>query len=862
MKIWKRIRQWQSRAEFQAGLEEEMRFHREMSGGAAFGSMAIAMEDSRAVWGFAGIESLLQDVRYAARGFRKSPAFAAMVVATIGAALGLNTAMFTVFNAYVLRPFAVHEPWELYNFSWYGKDNQGHRFSWAQYQDVAGRKSPFSDVIAMEGMQADLEGRSLFGELVSGNYFTMLGAGVSAGRPLVPTDVKAPGSGAVMVVSYDAWKNKFGADPNLVGSTLHLRGHAFEVVGIASPAFAGLESFPCSFWIPLSMEGAVRNDRDLRAVPQPERLKLVGRLQHGLRLEAAKASLAVWTSELGADLPPAKRPVGVVMQSCATTVPLTPDAIATFIPIFVAFGLVLLIACANVSNMMLARALARQREMGIRVSLGAGRSRLVRQLLTESLLLAAPAAVVGFALSQLTVDGSRRVLFATVPAAFGNILALPPMAPDWRVFGFVLLAAVIATLVFGLVPAIQTTRSRLVEANRGDFSSDYRPARLRSLLLATQVAVCSLLLITTAIVLRTQGRVTSIRIGLDLNGVWDIKMPEKYQVRAAERLAAAPGVEAVAAAWHAPLYGSSRQVALVPSGSRVTVTIGYNLVSAGYFPIFRIPILRGRSFTDAESDAAAPVAIVSEAAARRLWPGSDAIGRTVMIPRRELKDSYFDRLPDFAEARVIGVSRDALSGYLANSADRDGAMIYFPTNRRSANNDSILLRVSGPPQAARRRIVAALDEIAPSIYDMVNPMVDVLAVQIYPFQVTFWISASLGGLALLMTVSGIYGVMSYLVGQRTKEIGIRVALGAAAGDVVRMVVMQSARLACLGLAAGIAMALAIAPIFAHQIEAIRPYDVMAYGGAVLLVLAAAVAASFSPSRQAVQIDPMTALRCD
>jgi predicted permease len=588
------------------------------------------------------------------------------------------------------------------------------------------------------------------------------------------------------------------------------------------------------------MEGAVRNERDLRALPQAERLNLVGRLPIGVRPEAAKAELAVWTSTFGADIPKERRPAGVVLQSNATTVPLIHDVIVTFMPIFVAFGLVLLIACANVSNMMLARALSRQREIGIRVSLGAGRARLVRQLLTESLLLAGPAALLGF----------------------GNILSLPELHPDWRVFGFILLASVIATLVFGLAPAIQTTRSRLVEANRGDFSSDYRPARLRSMLLATQVAVCSLLLIVTAIVLRSQGRVTAREIGMDVHGAWDIKMAEKYQAAAAERLAATPGVEAVAAAWHAPLYGISRGAMFLASGRRETVAMGYNLVSPGYFPIFRIPILRGRSFTEAESDSASPLAVVSETAARTLWPGVDAIGQTIAIPPAAHRDPYYDRVPDFTEARVVGVVRDSLSGFLANATERDTAMIYFPNNARAAHNDSILVRVSGTREAARRHIVAALHSIAPSIYDMVNPMDDVLALQIYPFQVTFWIAGFLGGLALLMTVSGIYGVMSYLVNQRTKEIGIRVALGAAAGDVVRMVVKQSARTALIGVAAGVAMALAIAPIFAHQIEAIRPYDAMAYGAAVLIVMAAAVGASFSPSRQAVRVDPVIALRCD
>ncbi len=862
MKIWKRIRHWRRRAEFEACLEEELRFHREMAGGAAFGSMAMALEDSRAVWGFGWLGSVMQDVRYALRGVRKSPGFALAVVGTIGAALGLNTTVFTVVNAYALRPFAVHDPWALYEFAWYEKNSNRHRFTWGQYEDLAARKSPFSAVIAGENLVADVEGRTLFGQLVSGNYFTMLGAGVVEGRPLLPRDANTPGSGAVMVVSYDVWKNKFGGDPTLVGKTLHLRGHAFEVVGIASPAFAGLESFPCGFWIPLTMDGAVQDGRDLLALRQPEKLQLIGRLAEGMRPETAKAAIMAWASGFGAELPAEQRPVGVAMQSSATTVPLTRDAIVTFIPILTVFGLVLLMACANVSNMMLARALARQREIGIRVSLGAGRARLVRQLLTESVLLAAPAAMLGFAVSQVTIEGARRVLFATVPPAFSAMLMMPALTPDWRVFGFILLASVAATLMFGMVPAIQTTRSRLVEANRGDFSSDYRPARLRSVLLATQVAVCSLLLIVTAIVLRSQQRVTARTIGLDLNGVWDVRMAGKHQARAAERLATTPGVEAIAEAWHAPLYGRDRGVAVTPSGSRGAVRTGYNLVSAEYFQVFRIPILRGRGFTDVETEGFVPVAVVSERAARRLWPGGNPLGQTVSIPRADRKDPYFDRVPDFTEARVIGVARDVLSGYLATPEDFQSSMIYFPTNARAANNDSILVRMSGNRRAARQRIVATLDGIAPSIYDMVNPMDDVLEMQIYPFEVVFWVAAFLGGMALVMTVSGIYGVMSYLVNQRTKEIGIRVALGAAAGDVVRMIVKQSARLALVGVASGVALALAIAPVFAHQMDAIRPYDAMAYGGAVLVVMAAAVAASFAPSRQAVRVDPMTALRCD
>ena len=262
------------------------------------------------------------------------------------------------------------------------------------------------------------------------------------------------------------------------------------------------------------------------------------------------------------------------------TIPITTETILVFLPIFVAFFLVLAIACANVSNMMLARGLARQREVAIRMSLGAGRWRLVRQLLTESLILAVPSAAAGFLISEATIEGARRALFATIPPAFGRILAIVDLSPDWRVFGYVLAASVATALLFGLAPALQTTRSRIVEANRGDFSSDYRPARLRSFLVVGQVAVCALLLISCAIVLRTEQRMRGQEIGLDTANVWDIRAMPRFQARAAARLREEPGVAMVATVWRAPLYGSLRRMAVTPSGSAQPAVSGYNFVSA------------------------------------------------------------------------------------------------------------------------------------------------------------------------------------------------------------------------------------------------------------------------------------------
>jgi predicted permease len=519
---------------------------------------------------------------------------------------------------------------------------------------------------------------------------------------------------------------------------------------------------------------------------------------------------------------------------------------------------VLLIACANVSNMMLARALSRQREIAIRVSLGAGRARLVRQLLTESVILALPAAAAGFAVSEAMIQGSRRLLFATVPPAFSRLLAINDLSPDWRVFGHLLAVSAGTALLFGLLPAIQTTRSRLVAANRGDFSSDHRPARLRNLLVVTQVAVCALLLVCTAIVLRSEWRVTASGIGLDTTGLWDIRMIGRYQAAAAALLAEEPGVENVAVAWRAPLYGSWPAMVVMPSGRNEPIRTRHNFVSGSFFAVLRIATMRGRVFSPAESTAEAPVAVVSEATARRLWPDGDAVGQTIAIPPAAAYNPNFQRIPAFASARVIGVVQDLITGY-------DGAgdtCIYFPTSAKSSYNDSVLARMSGPQVDARRRLVAALDRVAPGVADLVNPMDDVKALLVFPFRMTSWIAGFLAAVALLLTVTGIYGVMSYVVSQRTREIGIRVALGAGSPAILWMMLRQSGALALIGAAVGVGLALLAGPVIANQIAAIQPYEAGPYIGTIAVVFTAAMAAAYAPSRRALRIDPAVTLRCD
>ena len=827
---------WGARRRFEADLAEEVRLHRELSGMAAFGSEALILEQSREVWGFVWLDGWRRDIRYAVRNVRLQPGFAMAVIAAIGLGIGLNTTFFTVFNAYVLRPYAVRDPQSLHAFVQFEKHGDGRALTQSEYEQLREQHVVFSDVLAFDSFGADLAGRTVFVNVVSENYFAMLGVGMELGRPLLPGDTGS------MTISYQTWRNKFGADPSILGRRLYMRGQPFEVVGIVDRHFAGLESYPTAVWIPISTAGAMKDGAPT--------FRTVGRLHAGTTAERAKAILLPWARRMWPET------MGVVLWPQSTTVPLTGDAIVTFLPLFVAFSLVLLIACANVSNMMLARALARQREIAIRMSLGAGRWRLVRQLLTESVILAVPSAAAGFLLSEATIAGTRRLLFLTIPPAFGRVLALVDLTPDWRVFGYLLAASVVTALVFGLIPAIQTTRSRMVEPNRADFSADYRPARLRSALVVGQVAVCALLLISSAIVLRSAQRMSRQESGLDTAGVWDIRAMARYRAAVASRLRETPGVATVATCWRVPLYGFPRRLSVTPSGSAQPATSGYNYVSREFFDVFRIPLLRGRTFSASEADGEAPLAVISESAAKRFWPGGDAVGQTITIPPEPQPGSEYHRSPGYASARVIGVVKDVAAG------GADNAGIYFPTGFRSSGNDSVLVRFRGAPADGRRRIDAALEQIGPSLPDFINPMVDVQALNLYPFRAVSCIAGFLGVVALLLTVSGIYGVMSYLVSQRTKEIGIRVALGAGSPAILWMVVRQAAKLAAIGAAIGVGLAIAVAPIFANQIGAIKPYEGLPYLAAVAVVFTAALAATLAPSRRAMRINPVETLRCE
>lgn len=700
-----RLRAILFRQRVEQDLDEELSFHLEMAArknaaaGAnetesarlarlRFGGLDRFKEECRDERRTSLIETTWQDVRYALRGFRRSPVFAITVIATIALGLGVNTALFTILNAYVLRPLSIRDPNSVYGFTWLDRSGNGHAFTRGEFDNFqAAGNQAFEETAATRFLFARVNGHPLMGRLVTGNYFRMLGVNAALGRTLLPEDTAKPGAERVIVLSHTAWQNKFGGDPSIVGRKLLLRGSSLEVIGVAQPGFNDLGDAPLDYWAPSTMSAALDDS--------PALFDIIGRLKPGWDTARAKAALAAWSKLQTADRPNTEKAVGVLLTSKATAIPMTAELVAAATPLFLAFGLVLLLACANVTNMMLARAMARQREIGVRLSLGAARARLIRQLLTESVLLALPAGLAGVAISQLVIDASIRVMFATIPSDMAEFIHVIPLSVDLRVIAFMLAAALASAIFFGLAPALQATRIDTMLAARGEFTNDLRPMRLRNALVVAQVTICVLLLISSGILIRGAGIMTDFHPGFQTRGVIVMSVEEKSRPRLLARLGNEPAIETTGAASAIPFDGLPPSVPISAGPGEAALNSFYNSVSPDFFNVLEIPILRGRNFTREEMSSQAPVTIISEAAAQRLWPGRDALGQVVQIKR--------DRAP--IAARVIGVAPDIYTCSIPYG--KDPAMVYLPAPP-AAVGASLLIRVKGDVETVRRELDTAL----------------------------------------------------------------------------------------------------------------------------------------------------------
>lgn len=867
-----RLRSLFRRIETDLELDDELRDHVERKT-EVYLSKGLALEEARrqALLEMGGIEKrkeecrearrvnwiqdLGQDLRYGLRGFRRTPLFVLTVVATIALALGINTALFTVFDAYVLRPVPVHDPNSVYRFTWTNRGGTEHSFSWPEFEAFQDSNPAFSEAAATRDLFARVKDYPLVGELVTANYFRMLGVSAVAGRTLLPEDGASPGSAPVVVLSYSAWQNKLGGDPNIIGKTIVIRGYPLQVVGITRPEFTGLSATARDFWIPITMASQLEDGPNLFGSDHPNRLDIVGRLRTGFTAKQAEAALMVWaqhaTGEKGRD----EKAVRTVLESRATLIPLTPQLVAAAAPLFVAFLLVLLIACANIANMMLARAVARQREIGVRLSLGATRMRLARQLLTESLVLSVPAALVGLVFSETAIHFGQRWLFTVMPLDLAQIVTVPLLQPDIRVFGLLFGASVVSAILSGLVPALQATRLDVSQATKGEFTAELRPIKFRNALVTSEITACVMLLICTGLSLRASARMSKQEVGFATRGILELDINEKYRSRILSRLAEEPAIRAVAEAESIPLNGMLPKVPVVARDAS-TLSVSYNFVSPNFFGVLGVAILNGRNFTEEEARGQEAVAIVSQRTALQFWPGRSAVGQTLRItPQAGL--GLKSKVRRFPVVRIIGVAADIASCCLTQGMD--SSLLYLPVSSGDTGT-SLLVQADGSAERARQTLETDLSAINTDAIEQLHTLDTFRAAGVFPFRVATAVCMVVGGLALLLALSGVYGVLSYSVSQRTREIGIRLAIGAAPVAVAGLVLKQSMRLALIGGVAGSVLAFGVWRILSSRLFFMSTFDGVAFFVGALVPLAAAGMATYIPARRAMHVDPMVALR--
>jgi putative ABC transport system permease protein len=844
-----------------------------------FGGLDQVKEECLEVGAARFMETLLQDVRYGVRMLRKNPGFTAVAVLTLALGIGVNTAILSFADALLFRPLPVKDPARvltLYRRSI--KDPQYYSpFSRPEFLDL--RRSVqeiFPDLLAYCSFPVNLSvagnNERVDGEIVSGNYFTVLGVTPALGRGFLPEEDETAGAHLVAVISYGLWQQRFGRDPNILGKTIALNGHSFAIVGVAPRGFRGadLEAAP-DVWFPLMMHAEVSPwggvAVDLFDNPGTDWLTVLGRLKAGADFHQAEAALQTVGRRFELAYPETAE---------GWTITAFPSGQAKFYPgmrqdlfLLVALllgsaGFVLLIACANVANLLLARATARQREFAVRCALGAGRFRLFQQSLTESALLAVSGGVAGV------------VLACGMPGLF-KALPLPPFVSpqaveftlDLRSLAFALLLSLATVLLFGLTPGLHGTRVEPAAGVKDERSArGYRRSHMRAFLVVAQMALSLLLLIGTGLFLQSVRRALTANPGFEtrnlLLGSVDLGLQgyngqrgQGFYRQLLERVTALPGVRS--ATWLSKIpfdvyrFATDIQVERAPGQPTSTVNVDFNLVAPGCFHTLGIPQVRGRDFSAQDRPGSPHVAIVSEAMVRRLWPNRDPLGQ-----RFRLQWWLSEPNPPWESVEVVGVVAD--SKYRTWTESPRGVM-YLPLSQNYLPQMTLLVRTSGSPTTLLgpiRNEVKALDNRLP-LFD-VKTMRQQINISVWPQELGSSVLGAFGLLALSLAAVGVYGMMSFVVSQRTHEIGIRMALGAARRDVVKSVLAQALRLVLAGIAIGLVGALALTRFIASLLFGVKPTDPVTFVGVCLILTGVAVLASYIPARRAARVDPMVALR--
>ncbi len=858
----------------------------------AYGNVELVKELHREERSIPFLEQTMRDVRYAFRNLARNTGFTLVVALTLTLGIGVNATLFSAYNAVALKPLPVADPNEVVRLErWFEHGYFGdlqYAFSYPEYVYCRDHNHVFSSMVAaswprqvlVEGAgnaSAPQSGTGAAAQFVSANYFADLGVGSRLGRTFLPEEDRTPGANAVAVISYPFWQRRFHADPQVLGKIVKVNGIAFTIIGIVPEEFTGTSTLPQvpDLWVPLSMQAQLLRGSDWLHEPANPQLQILARLNPFTTPKRAQAEADSLIRQFATTFKPRDKTLATTLQRTAFFGNTDDIRFKAFIAaLMLLVGSVLLVACANVANMLLARGAVRHREIGIRLALGASRGRIVRQLLTESILLA----LLGGAGGLLASIWTTKLLWISIQRIFlglfaGSVVFKLDLSPDLRVFGYALILSILTGVLFGLSPALEFSRPDLTMALKDEgrsLSRRWSRSRIRGVLVAVEVGVSMVLLIGTGLLLRGLVRSQAADPGFETHNVLllsgdfgsDLAKSAALERRLIDRLQTVPGIQS-AALGTVPLLGTWTPPILI-EGARTPQNKSSDRALASYasdtyFNTLGIPLLRGRLLTRREALTSAHVAVISESTARRFWPRENPLGK-----RFKLDLNFRGK---FTEFEIVGIARDVR---FANLSRFDPTHVYVPTAAQDFYG--ILLRSQGDPQSAMASVRVAVEALDKNLL----PSLLITTVEKGPLhlqkslaQTSAIYAGILAFVALLLAGIGIYGVMAYLVNQRVAEIGIRMALGATGKNVLKLIVLEGLRPTFIGIAAGIAGAAALSWIL-HTTLAFPGaadffYGVPFYDPSTFLCLAAffiliAGIATFVPARHAIRVDPIVALR--
>ena len=844
--FFRRLRYLLNRRRFDQELASDMEFHSEMAareGGRQFGNMLRLREEARDAWGWTWIDRFSQDLRFAVRMLRKSPGFTVVAVLMLALGIGVNIAAFGFFNLMVLRPLPVRDPATLLRFQRRAPQSYASALPYPEMAFFREHSKILSAVLALNASKLSIDGeeKQLNAHFVTANLFTELGAKPSLGRTLDPAQDEASNAMPVVVLSHAFWERHFGADPLVAGKTIRMNGKPVTVIGVASSEFSGLSLDKPDVWVPITQQPYFVNGGKLLTDFSVEGsgVKMWGRLQPGLTPKVAEEELKSLAAELRKEHPNdiwekenlPSEPGGYAKNVTGDRHGSGTERPDEMYPVIALVGtlvlLILAVACANLGSLLLARGVAREREIAIRVAVGAGRGRLIRQLFTESIVLALMGSAAGLAVGYFVLRGLM-VWTKTPPW-------LNP-APDWRVILFAVGIGFAAAILFGLTPALQVARQR------------HRATFMRQVLIGAQVAASCVLLIVAGLLVRALDRAMSSHPGFEYEQVilidpglsthgYSSANAQAYLDGFQNRLRNLPGVESVSLADPPPLGRKKTTVGLEVNGR--AMEIHTNRIDPEFFQTMKIPLLRGRNLMRGDTHAI----IVSKSLAALIWPAEDPLGKPF-----QMDDVKYAVVGIVGSARLVALQdSDAVEMYQLAATDDQPSMV-------------VLVKTSGRPEGVVPSVASIAKTIDPKLFPEIQLLKNSYQGKLQGAQYSALSAGLLGFTALLLACVGIVGLVGYAVSQRTKEIGIRMALGAKPSDVLSVVLGQLSRSVVAGLLLGVAGAAAVSRILRQVLYGVSNLDPIAYLAAIGIFIVVATLAALLPARRALRVDPMRALR--